>query len=80
VYPELVVRNKAGQPETVAYHVLPALLLNELQKEHRLNERRSEQVMALQRQLAAQASQLSEVKEMLAALKPQANSAQVAMR
>ena len=34
VLPELVVNNKDGQPETVAYHVLPAMLLNELQKEH----------------------------------------------
>jgi hypothetical protein len=34
VFPELVVMNKDGQPETVAYHLLPAMLLNELQKEH----------------------------------------------
>jgi len=32
VFPELVVYNKDGQPETVAYHLLAALLLNELQK------------------------------------------------
>ena len=31
-FPELVVANEKGQPETVAYHVLPALLLNELQE------------------------------------------------
>jgi hypothetical protein len=37
VLPELVVLNKDGQPESVAYHLLPSLLLNELQKEHRLN-------------------------------------------
>jgi Chaperone of endosialidase len=43
-FPELVIRNKAGQPETVAYQVLPALLLNELQKEHRLNEQHTEQL------------------------------------
>jgi hypothetical protein len=34
VMPELVVYNDAGQPESVAYHLLPTLLLNELQKEH----------------------------------------------
>jgi hypothetical protein len=33
VFPELVVYNKDGQPETVAYQVLGPLLLNELQKE-----------------------------------------------
>lgn len=31
--PELVVRDDKGQPETVAYHVLPSLLLNEYQKQ-----------------------------------------------
>jgi hypothetical protein len=31
VFPELVV-HKDGQPETVRYHELPALLLNEIQK------------------------------------------------
>jgi hypothetical protein len=34
VLPELVVTNKEGQPETVAYQTLPVLLLNELRKEH----------------------------------------------
>ena len=33
VLPELVVRDDNGQPETVAYHVLPSLLLNEYQKQ-----------------------------------------------
>jgi len=34
VMPELVVRNADGSPETVSYHVLPSLLLNEYQKQH----------------------------------------------
>jgi hypothetical protein len=34
VMPELAVPGKDGTPDTVAYHLLPALLLNELQKEH----------------------------------------------
>ncbi|MFI5167830.1 MAG: tail fiber domain-containing protein [Thermoanaerobaculales bacterium] len=33
VMPELVVKDAMGQPETVAYHELPAMLLNELQKQ-----------------------------------------------
>jgi hypothetical protein len=33
VMPELVVRDATGQVETVAYHELPAMLLNELQKQ-----------------------------------------------
>lgn len=47
VFPELVVHDKEGLPETVKYHDLPVLLLNELKKlaarvkelETRLNER-----------------------------------------
>jgi hypothetical protein len=34
VNPGLVQFDKDGQPQTVLYHVLPALLLNEVQKEH----------------------------------------------
>jgi hypothetical protein len=35
VYPELVVRDTAGAVQTVSYHILPALLLNELQRQQR---------------------------------------------
>jgi hypothetical protein len=35
IYPELVVRDKDGQPAGVKYQVLPALLLNELQRQQR---------------------------------------------
>jgi len=33
VFPEMVVLDGNGQPETVQYHVLPVLLLNEIQKQ-----------------------------------------------
>ncbi|HET7039115.1 MAG TPA: hypothetical protein VFH97_04460, partial [Gemmatimonadales bacterium] len=43
VFPELVALGADGQPETVRYHVLPALLLNELQRqEHELASLRAE--------------------------------------
>jgi endosialidase-like protein len=45
VYPELVADDADGQPQTVLYHVLPALLLNELQRQ--------------QRELTAQAAELA---------------------
>jgi hypothetical protein len=35
IYPELVVLDKDGQPSGVRYHVLPAMLLNELQRQQR---------------------------------------------
>ena len=49
IYPELVVRDKDGRPAGVRYHVLPAMLLNELQRQQRVIE--------------AQASRLAEYDE-----------------
>lgn len=36
IFPDLVVHNKSGDPESVKYHDLPVLLLNELQRQHNL--------------------------------------------
>jgi hypothetical protein len=36
IFPEIVVLDKEGKPQSVQYHNLPALLLNEIQK---LNKR-----------------------------------------
>ena len=33
IYPELVAKDENDKPHSVRYHVLPALLLNELQKQ-----------------------------------------------
>ena len=38
IYPELVVLDKDGQPSGVRYHVLPVMLLNELQRQQRVIE------------------------------------------
>jgi hypothetical protein len=54
VYPELVEQGANGLPVAVRYHELPALLLNEIQRQ--------------QRQLEAQAAQLAELKARLARL------------
>jgi len=35
VYPDLVIYDDAGEAQTVMYHQLPVMLLNELQKQHR---------------------------------------------
>jgi hypothetical protein len=71
VFPELVIRDENGQPETVAYHMLPALLLNELQKEQELNRAQSEK-LARQEELLAEMRQLEEklaaVEELVAKL------------
>lgn len=36
IFPALVVKNDAGDPETVRYHDLPVLLLNEIQKQRNI--------------------------------------------
>lgn len=48
VMPDLVVYNKAGVPETVKYHDLPILLLNELQKQHNLIAELSRRLIRLE--------------------------------
>jgi hypothetical protein len=60
VLPDLAVFNKDGSPETVKYHLLPALLLNEYQGQQRTIERQettiriqAEQIAALERRLSS---------------------------
>ena len=58
VYPELVTYGADGKVETVAYHLLPAMLLNEMQKQIRENQRKDARIAALQQRLVAQARQI----------------------
>ncbi|MGH9779704.1 MAG: tail fiber domain-containing protein, partial [Candidatus Acidiferrales bacterium] len=67
VMPELVVYNADGQPQTVQYHVLPALLLNELQRQQAQVHRQEGELAALRELLAAQAAELAELKAALRA-------------
>jgi hypothetical protein len=53
VLPELVVHNSAGEVETVLYHEMPAMLLNELQKQQSRIEWQEGMIVALQARLAA---------------------------
>ncbi len=46
VYPDLVTYGDDGKPLSVAYQMLPAMLLNELQK-------KDAQIVALQKQIGA---------------------------
>ena len=77
VYPELVIEDNDGKPETVAYQVLPAMLLNELQKQSRQLARKDAQIAAMQRQLVALEKKNSEIDalaERLHALEHQARA------
>jgi hypothetical protein len=58
VYPELVVRGADGQIDSVQYQKLPAMLLNELQKEHHHIQQQDETIKKLEARLAALEEQL----------------------
>ena len=51
VFPELVVYGEDGKPETVSYHVLSTLLLNEVQKERTVVRDQAATISALQSQV-----------------------------
>ncbi len=61
VLPELVIRDQEGRPLTVKYHVLPTLLLAQVQ---RLKRERAAQAEAM----AAQAKEIEELRNELRAL------------
>ena len=52
VFPELAVLNEDGQPETVKYHLLAPLLLNEVQKQREALEEKDRRVEELEARLA----------------------------
>jgi hypothetical protein len=60
VYPELVIDGADGKAETVAYQVLPAMLLNEVQKQAMDKDA---QIAALRRQVASQEKQIDALKK-----------------
>jgi endosialidase-like protein len=68
VYPELVVWDQTGAPETVKYHVLPSLLLNELQRQERVQAEQARRLAEKDRELQAQRGQLAELAATVAAL------------
>jgi hypothetical protein len=53
VMPELVVCSSSGEVETVLYQEMPAMLLNELQKQQREAQRQQRQIEELKLELAA---------------------------
>ncbi len=54
IYPELVLYGRDGKVESLKYQELPALLLNELQKQHKVIEELEARIAALESQLRAQ--------------------------
>ena len=81
VYPELVGRNPKGEPESVRYEQINAMLLNEFLKEHRMvqelkatiaqqHKRFQSTVMEQQRQIEALASGLQKISERIGVNNP----------
>jgi hypothetical protein len=52
VYPDLVAYDRDGRPETVRYHLVNALLLNEVQKQHRTVEGQQAEIEGLKARLS----------------------------
>ena len=50
LYPELVGHDPVGRPETVRYELLPAMVLNELQAQHRVVQAQEQRIGALEAQ------------------------------
>lgn len=61
VFPDLVVYNEDGTPETVKYHLLATLLLNELQKQYQVNQEQAEAFARLEQQDRKLESQVAEL-------------------
>jgi hypothetical protein len=51
IYPELVVRGLDGQVESVQYHELPAMLLNEIQKQRKTIDLQTQQIHVLEQRI-----------------------------
>ena len=51
IFPDIVVKNQEGNPETIQYHILPALLLNEMKKQHATIEQMNNVIARLQEQV-----------------------------
>jgi hypothetical protein len=75
VAPELVGRNKNGQPESVRYEQINAMLLNEFLKEHHKVERLEKGVAVLTAQLKEQNAEIRAVKAQMHMNMPTTNVA-----
>jgi septal ring factor EnvC (AmiA/AmiB activator) len=63
----LVQFDKDGQPQTVLYHVLPAMLLNEAQKQHQHIDAQEKVIQSQQEQIQSQQEQIQSQQEQLKA-------------
>ena len=79
VFPELVVLNQKGEPETVAYHLIASLLLNEFQKEHAIVAAQAKTLASQEERLASQAAELRDLKTQMADIQATNKAIQLAL-
>ena len=79
VYPDLVVRGKDGQIETVQYYKLDAMLLNEVQKLAKEHTADQAEIARLESQVAEEAKQGQEQQAAMKQLLAQVHGIQIAM-
>lgn len=68
VYPELVTHDDHDKVMGVRYDMLPALLLNEVQKLERENRRKDDQIAAQQKQIGALQQEAAQIDRLTARL------------
>jgi uncharacterized coiled-coil protein SlyX len=68
VFPELTVFDAKGQPETVKYHLLATLLLNEFIKAHDRLEAQGQTIAAQEKRFAAQEETIAAQQKQIQAL------------
>lgn len=79
VYPDLVVRGKDGQPETVQYYKLDAMLLNEVQKLCKLHSADQAEIAELQSEIEGQRKQWQDQQAAMKRLEAQFRLIQAAL-
>ena len=65
VFPELTIFNAEGKPETVKYHLLAPLLLNEYLKEHKKNEAQHEEFVKEHEKVEALEARLKALEKLM---------------
>lgn len=75
VFPELVVRGRNGEVESVQYHQLPALLLNEVQKEHGVIQEQRNEIGNQQEQIRSLETRITALESLLRTHLPEAATA-----
>jgi hypothetical protein len=64
IYPDLVLYDpKTGEPQTVSYHLVNAMVLNEVQKEHRQIVEQGQTILNQEQEIGDQRKEVSVLKE-----------------